>query len=209
MPDLDALTARLAAVKDRLAGTAFAYSVEDKHVLVTCPWGNRFRCHAPGPEFGDMTLGIPRVEFPVAAGHASGIARFYRTVMGAPATVTPDGAGAVARVQVGLHQELVFRETAEPPRPYDGHHIAIYIGNFSGPHALLRERGLITEESNEYQYRFLEIVDPETGRRLFTLEHEVRSFTHPMYLRPLVNRNPAQRQATYMRGRDAFVPGMA
>ena len=207
-PDLDALTARLAAVKDRLAGTAFAYAVEDKHVAVTCPWGNRLRCYAPGPQFGDMTLGVPRVEFPVAPGHAEGIARFYRTIMGAPATVTPNGA-AVARVQVGLHQELVFRETPEPQRPYDGHHVAIYVGNFSRPHGLLRERGLITEESNDYQYRFKDIVDPETGRWLFTIEHEVRSFTHPMYLRPLVNRNPAQRQATYQRGRDAFVPGMA
>jgi hypothetical protein len=29
-----------------------------------------------------------------------------------------------------------------------------------------------------------------------------------MYMRPLVNRNAAQRQATYVRGRDAFVPGL-
>jgi len=28
-----------------------------------------------------------------------------------------------------------------------------------------------------------------------------------MFLRPLVNRNPAQRQPTYARGRDAFYPG--
>jgi hypothetical protein len=29
-----------------------------------------------------------------------------------------------------------------------------------------------------------------------------------MYMRPMVNRNAAQRQATYEAGRDAFVPGM-
>jgi hypothetical protein len=29
--------------------------------------------------------------------------------------------------------------------------------------------------------------------------------THPMYLRPLINRNPAQRQPTYVAGRDAMV----
>ena len=126
----------------------------------------------------------------------------------APATVAPDGAGAVARVQVGVRQELRFRETREPLPPYDGHHIAIYIADFSGPHRWLAERGLITEESNEVQYRFTEIVDPETVRPLFTIEHEVRCATHPMYLRPLINRNPAQRQATYARGRDAFVPGL-
>jgi hypothetical protein len=44
---------------------------------------------------------------------------------------------------------------------------------------------------------------------LFTIEHEVRSLRSPLYLRPLVNRNPAQRQPTYQRGRDAFVPGMS
>jgi hypothetical protein len=42
---------------------------------------------------------------------------------------------------------------------------------------------------------------------LFTIEHEVRSATHPMFMRPLVSRNPVQRQATYQRGRDAFYPG--
>jgi hypothetical protein len=44
---------------------------------------------------------------------------------------------------------------------------------------------------------------------LFTIEHEVRSLRSPLYLRPLVNRNAAQRQPTYQRGRDAFVPGMS
>jgi hypothetical protein len=208
VPDLHALTARLAAARDKLGGTRFGYVAEDKHVLVTCPWGNRLRCHGAGPEFGDMSLGIAYVEFPVAPGRAPGIARFYEAVLGAPATVTPDPAGAVARVRIGGRQELIFRETAGEVPPYDGHHIAIYISDFSGPHERLRERGLITEESGEYQYRFQDIVDLETGRPLFTVEHEVRSATHPMYLRPLVNRNPAQRQPTYARGRDAFVPGM-
>jgi hypothetical protein len=146
------------------------------------------------------------VEFPVAPGSADGIARFYRTAFGAPATVVPDGGHPTARVTVGSHQELVFRETADPIPDYDGHHMQIYIADFSGPHKWLRERGLVTEESNWYQYRFQDIVDPDTGRVLFTIEHEVRSLRSPLYLRPLVNRNPAQRQPTYERGRDAFVP---
>ncbi len=206
VPDLEALKTRLGSVSDRLAGTRFGYAVENKHVSVTCPWGNRIRCHAPGPEWGDLTLGMPYVEFPVEPGCAPGIAAFYHTVFRAPAAVTPDGAGAVARVQVGVRQELVFRETREPSPPYDGHHIAIYIADFSEPHRWLAERGLVTEESSDIQYRFTDIVDPETARPLFTIEHEVRCVTHPMYLRPLINRNPAQRQATYVRGRDAFVP---
>jgi hypothetical protein len=207
LPDLDALAARLAAVRPGLEGTRFGYSVEDKHLLVTCPWGNRLRCHGPGPEWGDLTLGLVHVEFPVRVGDAVGIARFYEQILGAPAAVTPEDRGDVARVRVG-RQELIFREAPGEPAPYDGHHIAVYIADFSGPHGRLAARGLITEESSEQQYRFQDLVDPETGRRLFTVEHEVRSLCHPMFMRPLVNRNPAQRQATYARGRDAFVPGL-
>lgn len=203
VPDLEALAASLASVKGALSGTAFDYAVENGGIVVTCPWGNRLRCHAPGPDFPGMTLGMPYVEFPVPRGSAAGIASFYQTAMGAPAVVA-DGA---ARVRFGRGQHLVFRETDAPLARYDGHHIAIYISDFSSPHRWLDERGLVSEESDPYQYRFEKIVDPGTGEVLFVLEHEVRSLTHPMYLRPLINRNPAQRQRTYAPGRDAFVPG--
>ncbi len=209
IPDFDELPARLATVKGPLAGTRFAYSIEDKHVRVVSPWGNVLRCHPPGPAFGDMTLGMPYIEFTVEQGAADGIARFYREGLGAPSVVARHGGAVAARVTVGPQQELVFRETADPIPPYDGHHVQIYIANFSGPHRWLAERGLVTEESNWYQYRFENIVDPDTGRVLFTVEHEVRSLRSPLYLRPLVNRNVAQRQPTYQRGRDAFVPGMS
>jgi hypothetical protein len=208
IPDFDELPARLAAVKPLLARTKFDYAIEDKHVRVISPWGNAIRCHSPGPAFGDRTLGMPYVEFMVEPDAADGIARFYRAALGATATVVRNGGAAAARVTVGPHQELIFRETADGIPTYDGHHIQIYIANFSGPHRWLEERGLVTEESNWYQYRFQDIVDPETGRVLFTIEHEVRSLLSPLYLRPLVNRNPAQRQPTYQRGRDAFVPGL-
>ena len=208
IPDFEELPGRLAMVKRHLGATKFAYTVEDKHIRVVSPWGNVIRCHPPGPAFGDLTLGMPYVHFPVERGAAEGIARFYRDAFGAPTTVTRDADGPAARVTVGPHQELVFRETADAIPAYDGHHLQIYIANFSGPHRWLQEHGLITEESNWYQYRFQDIVDPETRRVLFTIEHEVRSLRSPLYLRPLVNRNPAQRQPTYQRGRDAFVPGM-
>jgi len=48
------------------------------------------------------------------------------------------------------------------------------------------------------------IPDPADGRKLFTIEHEVRSLTHPLYARPLVNRNPEQSNRSYVRGHDAF-----
>lgn len=208
VPELDALVARLESVRGKLTGTAFQYAVEDKYVGVTCPWGNRLRCYAPGPAFGDVTLGLMYVEFPVPLGHADGIARFYRTILGAPASMAPEASGFTARIRIGQRQELIFRETTSPVRPYLGYHVAIYIADFSGPHRRLAQRSLVSEESNESQYRFETIADPDTGTHLYEIQHEVRSFPHPMAFRPLVNRNAAQRQATYQRGRDAFVPGM-
>jgi catechol 2,3-dioxygenase-like lactoylglutathione lyase family enzyme len=209
VPDLEALKARLEAVRPKLDKTKFDFSVEDKYVRITCPWGNSFRCYAAGPEWGTVTLGMAYVEFPVKPGHADGIKRFYEQWIGAPASVVPDNAGTAAHVKIGSRQELIFRETKGKIPDYDGHHLAVYIVNFSGPHAHLKENGLVTEESSDIQYRFQDIVDPETKKVLFTIEHEVRCLPHPMFLRPLVNRNASQRQATYQRGRDAFVPGMA
>jgi hypothetical protein len=206
VPDLEGLKTRLVSTREKLGGTKFMCAAEDKYISVTCPWGNRMRFHGPGPEFGDMTLGIPYVEFDVRPNTAVGIAKFYQASMGAPATVSFNG-DVSAKVQVGNKQHLVFKETNAPEAMYDGHHIAIYVTNFSGPHKWLKERGLISEESNPVQYRFKDIVDPETSRVLFTIEHEVRSATHPMFMRPLVSRNPVQRQQTYQRGRDAFYPG--
>lgn len=203
--DRDALQRRLSRLEDKLAGTAFGWTAKKDHIAVTCPWGNQLRCHAPGPQFGGMSLGMPYVEVLVKPGTARGIADFYRTVMHAPATVVKDGQSTLAEVGLGCSQVLRFRETDRPLPDYDGHHIAIYVADFSGPHAFLKRQKLITEESSDYQYRFQAIVNPRTGKLLCELEHEVRSLYHPMYGRELVNRNSAQNIFAYARGRDAFV----
>jgi hypothetical protein len=203
VPDLGALKARLAGVRNKLAETRFAFSEENGGLAVTCPWGNQLRCYAPAPRFGDMTLGIPYVEFAVRHGAAAGIARFYEQGFGVKGALAADGRSAT--IPVGRDQTLVFRES-DRQLPYDGHHIAIYVADFSGPHRFLNERSLITQESDQHQYRFRDIVDPDGGTVLFEIEHEVRSLKHPMWGRPFVNRNPAQMQRNYVRGRDAFYP---
>ena len=176
MPDLDALKKRLESVTAGLKETQFTWSADGDYVAVRCPWGNQLRCYAAGPAFGDMALGIPYVEFLVGPGKAGGIARFYQSVLGAPATLQAERDGAVAKVGVGGNQALIFRESDEPLRPYDGHHIAIYVANFSGPYGFLKARGLVSEDVRNHQFRFKEIVDPEGGDRLFLVEHEVRKY---------------------------------
>ena len=168
----------------------------------TCPWGNQFVIYDPSERFAGMKLGMPYVEFDVPAGTAKGIAGFYSKVLGTMTSVKDNA----AHILVGYGQELVFRETDKPQAPYDGHHIQVYVANFSKPHRQLVERKILTEESNQYQYRFNDIVDPASGKKLFEIEHEIRSITHPLYARPLVNRNPRQSNRNYVQGRDAWVP---
>jgi catechol 2,3-dioxygenase-like lactoylglutathione lyase family enzyme len=209
VPDREALLRRLTKVRKHLEGTCFDFREHDAFVEATCPWGNHIRCYAPNLRFGPVTLGIAYVEFEVPLGSAEGIGQFYRRIMGAAAEVAEDGHGRHARVGVGLGQNLIFRETDRALPPYDGHHIQVYIANFSSPYRALLEKGLVTQESDQHQYRFQDIVDPDTGKFLFTIEHEVRSMKHPMYLRPLVNRNPAQSNLHYAPGHDAWMAGMA
>ena len=209
LPDLDRAAERLAMVAPRLEGTKFACTVHKDHIDTTCPWGNRIRVHAPDTaRFGRMTLGMPYVEIDTAPGTAEGIARFYRDIIGSPASAGSDAHGKFARVPVGLSESLVFRETKRKLPKFDGHHIQVALADFSGPHRRLLERGLISEESNESQYRFETIIDPASGEKLCQIEHEVRSMRHPMFARALVNRNPEQTNNRYAPGHEAAVWAM-
>jgi hypothetical protein len=205
VPDLEDLKKRLGFITKPMADSQFAWEECDDHIALTCPWGNQIRAYAPG-KFPKMDLGMPYVDMAVAPDTTAGIARFYESVLDCPVTTEP---GRV-RVKMGYNQELIFTETDAPGADYDGHHIAIYVSDFSGPHGFLKERGLITEESDQYQYRFQAIVDPAgdpgNSEPLFELEHEVRSLSHAMYRRPLVNRNPGINFFTYRKGNEIFTP---
>jgi hypothetical protein len=200
--DRESLLKRLATMKPKLADTKFAFSETNDYVQATCPWGNTVRLHEPdAARFGRINLGIPYVEFDVPVGTAKGIAKFYREMIDVPATVV-NGDGTTAKVTVGKQQYLLFRETDKPLPDYDEHHVQIYVVNFSGPHQRLGARGLVNREDNQFQYRFRDITDLDTGKHLFTIEHEVRCLTHPMFMRPLVNRNPVQTARNYANGYD-------
>ncbi len=206
VPDLEALKTRLQFVAAELkrvapaAQTKFAWREKDGAVEATCPWGNRVRCHAPSAELGRVDLGLAYVDFDVPPGSAGGIARFYGEVMLAPAKTE----GNRAVVSVGRDQRLMFTECTAKIPAYDGHHIQVYIAEFGKPYAWLKARGLITMEADANEWRFQWIVDPEDGRKLFQIEHEVRSMKHPLFNRPLVNRNHGVTNMNYAPGQDAF-----
>jgi len=203
-----ALLERLARVKPKLADTKFGFSEHNDYVEATCPWGNRVRVYEPDAErFGRISLGLPYVEFDVPVGTAKAIAAFYPAIFGTPAQVQ-NGDGTVARTLMGKNQYLQFRETDVPQPAFDGHHVQMYITDFSGPYEKLKSRNLISVEDNQFQYRFQDIVELETNKVLWSIEHEVRSVTHPMYLRPLVNRNPGTTNQNYTNGYDAALWAM-
>ena len=203
-----ALLERLASVAGKLKGTAFAFSEHNDYIEATCPWGNRVRCYEPdAARFGRITLGIPYVEFDVPVGTAQGICAFYPEIMGIPAELK-NGDGTLARVQIGqgpvsavsrnrpaaagirrppcadVHHELLG-----PPRPAGG----------ARPY-LQRGQPVPIPLSRYRRSRY--------GKPLFTVEHEVRSATHPMYMRPLINRNPAQTNRNYANGHDQWLWAM-
>ena len=205
VPDLNDLKRRLKFIGRPMEGTEFSWKESDKTIDVTCPWGNSIRVHEPNDDKG-MALGIAYADMCVPTGTSDGIVRFYTQVFDTPATKIEDNTGTYAEVSMGYNQVFRFCETEAEIPAYDGHHIAIYIVNFSGPHKLLAERELITEESDQHQYRFQSIIDPDTSEHLTEIEHEVRSLHHPMRRRNLVNRNASQTFGNYRHGRDVFVP---
>ena len=206
VPSLDDLVKRLeyaGAEMKRIVPdfpSKFSFQRKGDCVEATCPWGNRIRCHAPAPEFGRTELGLVYVDFDVPPGTADGIARFYNEVMRAPA----HAAKGRATVSVGRDQRLFFTETDAPQPAYDNHHIQMYIADFSGPYEWLKERDLISMETDANEWRFQWIVDPKDGRKLFQIEHETRSMKHHLFGRPLVNRNHGISNMTYVPGTDAF-----
>lgn len=203
VPGREALLARLAKVKKELEGTKFSFHETNDGVDTTCPWGNRITVHQPDEKrFGPQRLGMPYVEFDVPRGAAQGIARFYREMIGALATAGSDERGDHARIEAGNHQALYFREGDKVNVVNKTHHIMIFVCDFSGPHGRLNARGLVSEESNAAQYRFEDIVDLDTGKSLYVIDHEVRSMRNTMYGRELVNRNPLQTARDYVAGHD-------
>ncbi|MFT5014145.1 MAG: catechol-2,3-dioxygenase [Dinoroseobacter sp.] len=198
VPDLDRLAQRLNRLAPSLNTTRFEANLDKDSLLVTCPWGNQIRCFNKG----EPELGIPYIELLVEKAKLAGIARFYETIFSVPVKLTANR----LEVTVGVGQTLRFKAAGKIP-DYDGHHIAIYTPDFSGPYQLIKSQSHIMEESNQHQYRFLNIFDPLTGEVLYELEHEVRALSHPMFNRALLNRNSNQTFNQYRKGQDAFYPG--
>src|SRR3984885_11735691 len=211
LPDLEALLKRLHYAQKFLEGTQFSFREAGDVVETTCPWGNRIRVHAPDPaRFGQMRVGMPYVEFDIPAkSDLHGIVRFYQEILGGIAGVATDERGEYAWASTSADSKVTYRHTKKKLPEYDGHHIQITLADFSGPHKKLLERGLISEESDQHQYRFLDIVDVDTKKPLARIAHETRSMRHPMFNRVFVNRNPDMNNRNFVPGYEVGIWAMA
>lgn len=169
----------------------------------TVTWGEDITSRFGRQDGTTDCKGISYVEFLCPAKTARTIAEFYEVVFEAASTVVecPDGSAA-AVVGIGriddtgkADQALVFRETTLPIPKYDGHHIALYVGEdaagFEEAFLYCLDAGVVwvnprfsdkadsLEGARQYkQFRFKNIVDVKTGKKVFELEHEIRSVEH-------------------------------
>jgi len=108
-----------------------------------------------------------------------------------PTNIAIIGIGSIDPTTGKTSQSLLFRETSLPIPPYDGHHIALYVPDFSAAFNSCVDAGVVWVNPRYMdkamtlngakrwkQFRFKDILDLETGRVVFELEHEVRSVEH-------------------------------
>ena len=134
----EALLDRLASVAKKLEGTAFAFTEHNDYVEATCPGATACAATSRTPR----ASGASRSAFPMSSSTCrsaprKAICAFYPEIMGMPAEVM-NGDGTRGAVKVGKDQHLLFRETDRPQPEFDGHHVQIYVTDFSGPHRRLR-----------------------------------------------------------------------
>lgn len=155
--------------------------------------------------------GIDYVEFHCPVGTAERIALFYESVLDATTAVVPQVEASnrqIAIIAFGniddqgrADQSLLFRESDTPIAPYDGHHIAMYIGETAADYERAFANAKIAnivwcnprfsdqvqdlEGARQCkQFRFKDIIDMKTGDVIFELEHEMRSIEHESWPGP-------------------------
>lgn len=203
LPDVDRALQRLESIQQALGDVQVSLLGEGKG-QVSDPYGNTFILSSSDPYF-PLSRGIAYIALPCHVGTASGIAQFYREVMGAR---VEEGSGS-AEVFIGPGSRILFRElhalgqlSDEGARSLSsGWHIALYIARFSETYAAVEGRGLIDNDHafrdkchslddalRHCQFRLCDLRWGPSTPLLYRLSHEVRSLHHPRFARPLYNR---------------------
>ena len=196
VPSLDDLERRLDRLQSRFEGTEFSFARTGETLFVICPWGNRLSCRNASTD--EYPMAIEVLTLPVPSESIEVIASVYESLIGTE--VQRHAAGV--DVPTGPSQWLKYVASNEPLSRYDGHHIAIYINNYSEARQRVIEAGMLSAEREPHEFRFLEFR--ASDQVVWELEHEVRSTDHPMFGRELVNRNPANTLFNYQAGHESL-----
>lgn len=170
------------------------------------PYENRFRVEASEVRVGPLArldedidvlpgnrsegLGMRAIRLDAPVGSASKICEFYRAIFNAEGLVC----NRTCIIRIGFAQSLEFVESDHPPSKYDRHHIAVYLNGpaFEESYHNLKRRDLVYFNPRfpqfDYgtyervllfnEFRFINIVDIDSGRPIYELEHEVRNLRH-------------------------------
>jgi len=165
-----------------------------QHLEIICPWGNKFIAYEDNKFRGEM--GISFVECNVNKGTAIAIGEFYKEFLGAVYEKEEFEDVIIVHVACGIHQQIIFRESPHPVKKFDGHHVCIYINNFSECYHKFYKAGILWNEKRfsdrcetfevalkYHQFRFQDIVN-NNGEVIYQLQHEVRSLYHPLFMIP-------------------------
>ena len=143
---------------------ALSFKEHEEFVEATCPWGNRIRCYASGARFGRMMLGMPCVELNAPLAWPMASCASIRESSKRPALAVEDEQGQCAHVlgRRRARSSCSARRTC-PRRPSTGTMSPSTWPTSRDPTAGSSREGLFTEESDQHQYRFQDIVDPDSG----------------------------------------------
>ncbi len=201
-PDLAFVRERLARIEGegRLAGTKFAVLSDGRdELIVRSPHGITIRLIQSGTLPFHQPIGIARVDIPVAAGKAAGIAEFFRRVMNAPVEESMLGGEIASIVTYGPFQTVRFRERRMTDYGLYRFHLAYYVTRYNEIRNRVIELGLANPDDGARQVLFFpKLFDPTTGEPVLDFVQEIRSLHHPDFMRPYTNRWPGVADQTVM-----------
>ena len=169
--------------------------------------------HLEGGAYGSHRMavrggpGIRAVEISCRKGTVHAIARFYEKLLGCRVVRKKVGGSSMDRidavtVSVGPGVHLVFVENnLVSNQDFDmmnGVHACVYVADFKNMYTTLHSHGLIwtnprfthldscdtwEEAFASRTFRFKDILDVDTGEKIFELEHETRPMMHGQYFK--------------------------
>lgn len=142
------------------------------------------------PSARPVCLGLGDIYIEVPTGAAAKIARFYKEIFHFDVQENSPGNWSVVGGPNGNCQALRFQDVADA-KPWGGEHLAMYIGDYEGTFQRADQKGLVwqnprfikvdnvrtlEEARKSQQFRLKDIIDLDSGEKIFELEHEVRGY---------------------------------